>query len=59
LWGIEDDHRPTWAGEIAIVARVLLNPFDFLDRRVERRRHRFVHHVGLVSFDENRRPNTL
>jgi hypothetical protein len=52
----EHDHRPARTPEFAMGAGVLLDFLDLLDRRIERRGHRLVHQIGLVTLDEVGRP---
>ena len=39
-----------------LIARLLLDCFDLLDRHIERRGHRLMHQVRLVTLDEIGRP---
>jgi len=51
------DHRPIRPLGVAVQAGIGLNAFYFLDDRIERRRHRFVHRQRLVTLDKVRRPS--
>ena len=52
LRGAQDDHGPAWARAAAVTARVVLDPLDVRDDRVERLRHELMHSHGLVALDE-------
>ena len=56
LGRIENDHRPARTSDVAVDAGVLLDFFDLLHRRVERRGHGLMHRRRLVAFDENGHP---
>ena len=52
----QDDHRPSRAGRVVLVACRRLDPLDLLDRRIHGRGHALMHGVRIVAFDEPRRP---
>ena len=45
----EDDHRPAGTVRLAGVARLFLNGANFLDAGFDSRRHRLMHHFGIVA----------
>src|SRR5580693_1133116 len=45
----EDDHRPARTVRFAGAARLFLNCANFLDASFDSRRHRLVHHLGIVT----------
>ena len=45
----EDDHRPAGTVRFAGAARLFLNGANFLDAGFDSRRHRLMHHLGIVT----------
>src|SRR6476646_1662736 len=50
----EDQHWPLWPLGCAPGSRCRLDLTDLFDDGVERRRHQFVHRLGIVPFDDIR-----
>src|SRR3989442_15277800 len=52
LRSTHDDHGPDGKARRSLAAGFALNGADFLDNRVERRRHELMHRFRLVPFHE-------
>ncbi len=52
----QHDHRPSRTRRVAGAARMRLDAPDIFDRGFHHGRHALMHGVGIIAFDEKRRP---